>query len=271
MSRSTRHVVSRCLILLILLWPLSTLAAGPLPGLWVTPLELDFGPVGVGVTSPTQVVTIRNVGLATLTNFADGAPFDPQFGATQNCAGGVAPGASCQYFFTFKPTATGVFTTTSNSSTNAGSFVIRLAGQSGLVAPEASVSFAPAQIRPGETSRMQVTLRNRNLTTPVDDVAFTIVLPTGVQVAASPQASAAGCGAAATVGAAAGANTVSLAGGRIGVGATCLISVNLTATALGSYTISTGVVTSSNSGSSSGASGVLEVAPLRRYLPLILR
>jgi hypothetical protein len=184
------------------------------PKLHVTPLELNFGDVPLNTTSPAQVVTIRNVGLATLTNFAGGAPFDPQFGATQNCAGGVAPGASCQYTFTFKPTAGGVFTTTSNSSTNAGPFVIRLAGQSGLVALGAGVSFTPPQIVPGGISRMNVTLRNRNLTTPVDDVAFTIVLPAGVQVAASPQASTVSCGTAATVGAAAGANTVSLAGGR---------------------------------------------------------
>jgi hypothetical protein len=216
-------------------------------------------------------VVIRNTGSATLTDFAGGAPFDPQFGANQNCAGGVAPGASCQYTFTFKPTATGVFSSTSNSSTNAGSFVIRLAGQSGLVALGAGVSFTPPQIVPGGISRMNVTLRNRNLATPVDDVAFTIILPTGVQVATSPQANPVSCGTAATVGAAAGANTVSLASGRIGVGVMCVVSVNLTAATPGSYTISTGVVTSSNSGSSSGASGVLEVVPFRRYLPLILR
>ena len=70
--------------------------------LWVTPLRLNFGPVGVGSTSAQQIVTITNQGSTVLTNFAGGAPFDNQFGASQNCAGGVAPGASCQYFFTLK-------------------------------------------------------------------------------------------------------------------------------------------------------------------------
>jgi hypothetical protein len=98
------------------------------PGLWVTPLELDFGSVGVGVTSPQQVVNITNTGDTLLTNFAGGAPADNQFGASQNCAGGVAPGATCQYFFTFTPTSVGTFESSSNSGTNAGPFTIILRG-----------------------------------------------------------------------------------------------------------------------------------------------
>jgi hypothetical protein len=112
--------------------------------LHVTPLELDFGPVVVGVTSPTQVVTITNTGLAELSAFAGGAPFDTQFGASQNCAGGVAPGDSCQYNFSFTPTATGDFETTSNSSTNAGPFIITLRGQ-GVLAGKA-VMVDPASL-----------------------------------------------------------------------------------------------------------------------------
>ncbi len=106
-------------------------AAGlPLSGPQVSasPLAIDFGPVGVGDTSPTQIVTITNNGDSTLTSFAGGAPFDSQFSGSQNCAGGVAPGASCQYNFTFSPTAAGIHSTTSNSSTNAGQFVIELTG-----------------------------------------------------------------------------------------------------------------------------------------------
>jgi len=98
-------------------------------GLWVTPLELDFGPVPVGETSPSQVVTITNTGLATLESFAGGAPFDTQFRAFQNCAGGLPPGESCQYTFSFQPSEPGVVESTSNSSTNAGPFVIRLRGR----------------------------------------------------------------------------------------------------------------------------------------------
>ena len=65
--------------------------------------------------------------MSTLTNFAGGG-VSPPFSATQNCAGGVATGASCQYTFRFAPTAEGKFSTMSSSSTNAGSFSIHLQG-----------------------------------------------------------------------------------------------------------------------------------------------
>jgi hypothetical protein len=101
-------------------------------GLTVSPLSLDFGPVPVGTTSDPQIVTIRNTGMITLTNFAGGGVLPP-FSATQNCAGGVPPGASCQYTFRFSPTAKGRFATTSNSSTNAGAFTIYLQGGKNLL------------------------------------------------------------------------------------------------------------------------------------------
>jgi hypothetical protein len=242
------------------------------PRLSVSPLELDFGDVLLNSTSAPQVVTIRNVGLATLTNFAGGAPFDPQFGATQNCAGGVAPGASCQYTFSFKPTTPGVFSSTSNSATNAGPFVIKLHGQSGAVPPSASLSFAPNPVAPGGVSRMALTLSNQNRSALVDDVALSLTLPPGVQVAAAPGASVSGCGAAA-ISAAAGSNVISLVGARIEQGMQCQAQVNLTAPNVGTYTISTGAISSSNSGASSGASAVMQVAKpvVRRFLPLVRR
>ncbi|MGD2156031.1 MAG: choice-of-anchor D domain-containing protein [Anaerolineales bacterium] len=134
------------------------------PGLWVTPLELDLGPVGVGDTSATQTVTITNVGDATLTNFAGGGVNAP-FYAAQNCASGVPPGASCQYFFSFSPTASGVFSTTSNSSTNAGPITIILRGTG--AGPE--LTYSPLSLdfgilSPGSTSDTQVvTIRNTGL------------------------------------------------------------------------------------------------------------
>lgn len=135
--------------------------------LWVTPLVLDFGPVGVGVTSPTQTVTITNQGSATLGGFAGGAPFNTQFGASQNCAGGVAPGASCQYFFTFTPSETGFLATTSNSFTNAGPFIIELMGTgvgSELWFTPSSIDFGPVEI--GNTSATRtVTITNTGKST----------------------------------------------------------------------------------------------------------
>jgi hypothetical protein len=133
----------------------------------VTPLSLDFGRVGLATTSANQIVTIRNQGTVTLGSFAGGAPFDPQFSATQNCASGVAPGASCQYTFRFTPTSAGTFTTTSNTNTNAGPFVIQLRGTgvgAEAVPSPLAIDFGPVPL--GTTSAAQVvTIRNVGLAT----------------------------------------------------------------------------------------------------------
>jgi hypothetical protein len=96
---------------------------------WVTPLELNFGPVGVGATSQQMIATITNSGSAPLTGWAGGGVNSP-FSASQDCniSGGVLPGSSCHYFFTFSPTSPGSFTATSSSTTNAGSINIILHG-----------------------------------------------------------------------------------------------------------------------------------------------
>jgi hypothetical protein len=161
------------MLVIVLHW-MTTSAAAPnsannaaaTPKLWVTPLVLDFGPIGVGRISTSQVVTITNLGSATLTNFAGGGVYAP-FHASQNCAGGVAPGASCQYFFSFAPLEEETFTTTSNSSTNAGTFSIALRGTgvgAGLHVNPPSLGFG--SVYSGTTSASQiVTIRNTGLST----------------------------------------------------------------------------------------------------------
>jgi len=134
------------------------------PYLWYTPLVLDFGPVGVGYTSGTLTVTITNAGDAMLTNFAGGA-VNPPFWVGQNCAGGVPPGDSCQYFFTFSPTSVGTFTATSSSSTNAGPITVELHGEgvgAGLHVNPLSLDFGSLMV--GATSSQEtVTIRNTGM------------------------------------------------------------------------------------------------------------
>lgn len=136
------------------------------PVLWVTPLILDFGPVGAGYKSATQLVTITNLGSYTLTNFTGGGVYAP-FSASQSCAGGVAPGASCNYYFTFSPTRTGTFSTTSNSSTNAGPFSIELRGTgAGAELHVNPLALDFGLVLTGSTSAQQIaTIRNTGLST----------------------------------------------------------------------------------------------------------
>jgi hypothetical protein len=99
------------------------------PQLLITPTALEFGEVGVGTTSPQQIVNITNAGTSPVVmSGAGGAPGAP-FNAVQNCQGmTLAPGESCQMFFTFRPTQTGPATATSAGTWNGQPFAIALEG-----------------------------------------------------------------------------------------------------------------------------------------------
>ncbi len=95
------------------------------PSLWATPLDLDFGVVGIGETGEPQIVTITNNGGATLANFSSPALPNP-FHSQNNCASGVLPDMDCQFSFWVAPTTVGIFTTTATITTNAGPFTVML-------------------------------------------------------------------------------------------------------------------------------------------------
>ncbi len=145
-------------------------AVVPTASQWATPLELDFGPVGLGATGPTLQVIITNSGDIPLTGWAGGAVPAP-FNGSQDCniAGGVLPGNSCHYFFTFSPTVAGVFTATSSSSTNAGPITIIVHGTG--VGAQASYNFHSLDFgniftngtTPGVAATQIVTITNTGL------------------------------------------------------------------------------------------------------------
>lgn len=128
---------------------------------WVTPLRIDFGPVGVGSTSAVLTATITNTGSTVLDGFAGGGVGAP-FSAGQNCAGGVAPGGSCQYFFSFSPTAVGAFSATSATTTSAGPFSIELLGEGiGARVHAEALSLDFGSVYAGSSAEVQsVTIHN---------------------------------------------------------------------------------------------------------------
>jgi hypothetical protein len=133
---------------------------GVAPSQSVSPLWLDFGPQAFNTTSATQTVTITNTGLSPLTSWSGGGVAAP-FSASQDCASGLQPGASCKFYYTFTPTGRGFFTATSTFSTEAGPISIALQG--GAHASEyqvaitksgdgsGSVTSSPARINCGST------------------------------------------------------------------------------------------------------------------------
>ncbi|HVM01164.1 MAG TPA: choice-of-anchor D domain-containing protein [Acidimicrobiales bacterium] len=128
----------------------------PSPGLLITPVALEFGEVQVGTTSPSQQVSITNVGAAAVVmEGAGGAPGAP-FSAVQNCQGNtLQPGQSCQMTFAFSPTSPGPASATSAGTWNGQPFSIELRGT------------APGQLTPVLTT---VASPGGLLGTPVRDV-----------------------------------------------------------------------------------------------------
>jgi hypothetical protein len=235
-------------------------------GLSASPLVLDFGPVLAGNTGTAQIVTIKNTGLATLSNFAGGGVNSP-FSASQNCAGGVLPGGTCQFIYNFSPTEPGLFTTSSNVSTNAGTFSILLLG--GADVPSIDQTFLPDQISPGGTSTIQYSISNPNMAATLYEVGFTNSFPTGMSVAAPLVFSVSpACGSptfAPTIGAAA----ITFADATMLGGDDCVINLNVTVPDIGVYSNTTDPVTSA-SGSGNIASATLLVGT-RLYLPAVMR
>ncbi len=127
--------------LLGLLAPARRAAAGPL--VHVSPTTIGFGSIPIGQTVQFTT-TITNTGASPLTGWAGGAVAAP-FGASQDCniPGGVLPGNSCHYFFSFTPTAAGPFSATSNSTALSGatpvSISIALTG-TGVATPLAKIT-----------------------------------------------------------------------------------------------------------------------------------
>jgi uncharacterized repeat protein (TIGR01451 family) len=108
-----------------------------------------------------------------------------------------------------------------------------------------SKAFTPAAIVSGGISTLTVTIANpASGQFPLTGIALADTLPSGVKIAAAPNASTT-CGAG-TVSALAGGTSFGLSGGSVGSGASCTVSVNVTSATPGDYlnTIPAGEMTS---------------------------
>jgi len=89
----------------------------------LSPTTLNFGTVGVGVTSASKSITVSNVGTTTVTfagfALAGVAPGDYLITAN-SCGSTIAPGASCSVGIAFKPTISGARNARLNVQNNGG-------------------------------------------------------------------------------------------------------------------------------------------------------
>ena len=118
----------------------------------ITPTSFDFGDVAVGSTAPQQVVNVTNVsGSTALISMAGGGA--GLFGGVQNCQSQMlAPGASCQIFYAFRPAVVGPVTGSTGGSINGQSFAFTFKGtgvRAGTSDIDGDGKADPAYFRPG--------------------------------------------------------------------------------------------------------------------------
>jgi len=172
--------------------------------------------------------------------------------------GSIPAGGSCTVTANVTITGAGTFNNSTGliSTTNAGSGAAALANLNGPQAPTAAQSFAPASISLGASSVLTVTLSNPNGFA-ITGASFSDSYPVGLVNGALASGSTTCAGG--TVTAANNGTSLALAGGTIPAGGSCTVTVNVAGSSAGSYTNSTGAISTTNTGSGTAASAVLVV------------
>ena len=215
-----------------------------------TPTLTDVQDLAVAVTDVNEPPVLNAIGNLTVneggTSSFTASAIDPDAAssATFSLLSGPA-GASIT-------SPGGMFTWTPNAAQSPGVFnatvVVTDNGTPGLTdtetiaitvkaAPDFSKSFA-AGIFAGGTTTLTFTIGNLAGTFPATGLGFTDILPAPVVVAATPNASTTCTGGAIT--AIAGTNTIAYAGGAVGAGAVCTVSVDVTSPTAGSFANTSG-------------------------------
>lgn len=145
---------------------ISLAGTGLTPGASLDNAQLLFGSQLLNTSSLGQTVTFTNTGTAPV--IINSVTPTANFTDTTNCAGVVAPGASCSVNVAFAPTATGLLAGTVTIDSSVGSQVVTLQGQG--VSPGATItpSFLLFGSQVVNTASLAQTLTVRNTgTTPL--------------------------------------------------------------------------------------------------------
>ena len=123
--------------------------------------------------------------------------------------------------------------------------------------PTITKVFSPDPIAINGVSTLTFTLTNPNASNALNGVTFTDTLPTGLQVAATPNASTT-CGGTPTWAPIAGSTTLTFGsptGATIPLSSSCIVRVNVTGIAAGAYQNVSGFISSTNGGTNTSPSG----------------
>ncbi len=197
--------------------------AAPAPAVTLSSASLIFASTRVASTTTAQTITVTNSGNAVLT--VSSVAISGDFAQTNNCST-LAAGASCSIQMTFTPTAVGTRTGTLTITDNAqgGSQTVSLSG-TGTAASAPAITLSPTSLTFASTRVTSTTAAQTITVTNSGDASLTV---SGVTVS----------------GDFAQTNTCS----TVAAGASCLIQVTFTPTAVGTRT-GTVTITDSAAGS----------------------
>lgn len=258
-------------------------------------ISKSFSPTSVGTGVPsTMTITVSNPNTSTTitgmaftdtypTNLINDTPANPTLncssgstatrtgganaGTTVGMSGGsLAPNGSCTVTVNVDSTtagnyvnSTGTVTTTNAGTGSAASATLNVTALTALTATKA---FGAATIPVNGTTTLTITLSNPN-NAAITGIAFTDNYPLNMVNAATP-AAATTCGG--TVTAVAGGSSLALTGGGLaarpgasGTFSTCTVTVTITSADGGSYTNTTGTMTTANAGTIAAAQATLNV------------
>lgn len=208
----------------------------------------DTLPAGLVISTPNGLTGTCGGGTITATQATNVISLT---GAT------IAASSSCVFSVNVTGIAAGLQNNTTGNvtSTEGGTGGTASASVNVVAPPSIAKVFNPATIGLNATTSLTFTITNPAANTvALTGVAFTDTLPTGLTVA---NASATVCGGTLTTTAPTG---IALTGATIAVNSQCQFSVTVTGAASGSYTNTTGSVTSTNGGTGNTASANLTVA-----------
>ena len=170
----------------------------------------------------------------------------------------LAPGASCTVSVNVQGTTAGVKNNSVQvTSTNGGTGNTSNASITVVAPPTIAKAFGAASIPLNGSTSLSFTITNPNTTVGLTGVAFSDTLPAGL-IVSTPNGLTGTCGAG-TITATAGTNVISLSGGTIAASSSCTFSVNVTGTAAGLQTNTTGNVTSTEGGTGGTATASINV------------
>jgi mucin-19 len=207
-------------------------------------------PVGLVVATPNGL--IGSCGVGTIAATAGSS-------AVSLTGGTIAANSSCSFLVNVTGTApgqqnntTGNVTSTEGGTGGTASASIKVEGP-----PSIAKAFNPSVIAPNTTSTLTFTITNPAANPDLlAGVSFADALPTGL-VVATPNVLTNFC--VGPVTAVAGSASISLSGGTVAANSNCTVSVNVISGAPGTYTNTTGAVSSANGGTGNAATAQLTV------------